>query len=235
MGTIQQQHRFSAEDRRQQIIEVATDLFAGQGYEGTTTREIAQQARVNEAIIFRHFPSKEDLYWAIIEQKIRLGGTKNRMREILEAGGTPRETFQKLVQHILRRRIDDPSLSRLLLFSALENHTLSSRFFKVYVTEYYELIADYIRQKVSEGSFRAIDPVLAARGFLGMVVYHSMIQDLFGGCKLNDYDPVQVSEVVTTIWLDGMAATQFVDEEQEKDKIALGAEAPKKQLRKTER
>lgn len=226
MGTVQQQHRYSAEDRRQQIIDVATELFAAQGYEGTTTREIAQRARVNEAIIFRHFPSKEDLYWAIIEQKIRLGGGRKRMREILEAGDSPRVTFETLAQHILRRRKDDPSLFRLLLFSALEHHTLSSRFLKVYVTEYYELIADYIRQRAAEGTFRATDPVLAARGFLGMVIYHSMIQDLFGGSKLNNYDPVQVSEAITTMWLDGIAPQEMG---REQEKIAIGAEAPKKQ------
>ena len=48
-------------------MDAAKELFARQGFEGTTTRQIAERARVNEAIIFRHFPSKEDLYWAISE------------------------------------------------------------------------------------------------------------------------------------------------------------------------
>ena len=68
MHTLTQQ-RFSAEDRRHQILQVATELFAGRGFEGTTTREIARRAKVNEAIIFRHFPTKDDLYWAVIEAK----------------------------------------------------------------------------------------------------------------------------------------------------------------------
>ena len=54
--------RHSAADRRQQILQAAMGLFARRGFNGTTTREIARRARVNEAIIFRHFPSKEDLY-----------------------------------------------------------------------------------------------------------------------------------------------------------------------------
>jgi len=44
-------------------------LFARQGFKATTTRQIAQQARINEAIIFRHFPHKEDLDWTIIDQQ----------------------------------------------------------------------------------------------------------------------------------------------------------------------
>ena len=204
MGTAQQ--RFSAEDRRQQIIDVATELFAAQGYDGTTTREIAQRASVNEAIIFRHFSSKEELYWEIIEQKIRNGGGKVRLLEMLNAGEDPRTTFVNISERILRRRSEDQSLSRLLLFSALENHRLSARFFKVYVAEYYEAISDYIQKKIDEGTFRKVDPVLAARGFLGLVIYHSMIQDLFGGSKFQEYDPRDVSKTLVSIWLDGVAS-----------------------------
>jgi len=61
--------RVTGTERRKQIIWVATELFARQGFKATTTRQIAQQARINEAIIFRHFPHKEDLDWTIIDQQ----------------------------------------------------------------------------------------------------------------------------------------------------------------------
>ncbi|MBO0800867.1 MAG: helix-turn-helix transcriptional regulator, partial [Blastocatellia bacterium] len=50
--------RMAAEDRRQQILEVAVKLFSQKGFRGTTTKEIALAAGVNEAIIFRHFATK---------------------------------------------------------------------------------------------------------------------------------------------------------------------------------
>ena len=62
-------HRMAAEKRRQQIIDVAIQLFSQKGFRGTTTKEIALAAGVNEAIIFRHFATKRDLYSAIIDQK----------------------------------------------------------------------------------------------------------------------------------------------------------------------
>src|SRR5438270_13167565 len=61
--------RFSAANRRQQIMDVALQLFARRGFQGTTTRQIAERARANEAIIFRHFPSREDLYWGLKAHK----------------------------------------------------------------------------------------------------------------------------------------------------------------------
>jgi TetR/AcrR family transcriptional regulator len=47
--------RMSASDRRNQLIDVAIDLFSRKGFGGTTTKEIAAAAGVTEAIIFRHF------------------------------------------------------------------------------------------------------------------------------------------------------------------------------------
>ena len=46
------------------------DLFSRKGFAGTTTKEIALAAGVSEAIIFRHFATKRDLYTAIIEHNI---------------------------------------------------------------------------------------------------------------------------------------------------------------------
>jgi AcrR family transcriptional regulator len=51
------QVRVPAATRREQILEVSTRLFAQQGYSGTTTRQLALAAGVNEALLFRHFPS----------------------------------------------------------------------------------------------------------------------------------------------------------------------------------
>ncbi len=203
MGTLTQ-HRFSAEDRRQQILQIATELFASRGYEGATTREIARRAKVNEAIIFRHFQTKEELYWAVIEAKCKSGAGKEFMRDILLAGDPVRETFINLADSILRRREKDQTLTRLLLFSSLENHRLSHRFFQSYVADYYELLGDYIQQRMDAGEFRKSDPQLAARGFLGMIVYHSLIQDLFGGGKFHPYEIAEVAESMTDIWLQGM-------------------------------
>src|SRR5256885_2906940 len=65
------QVRYSAADRREQILEAATQLFARQGFQGTTTKQISEQTGVTEALIFRHFASKDELYWAVIERKIK--------------------------------------------------------------------------------------------------------------------------------------------------------------------
>ncbi len=193
--------RVSAADRRQQILNVATELFARQGFKGTTTREIAERAGINEAIIFRHFATKDELYWAILHQKSQLAGGVKRLEQHLQSGGSDLDVLAAIAERMLRR---DTTMTRLLLFSALENHRLSHRFFRTHVAEYYETLASYLRQGISAGRFRHVDPLLAARSFLGMVFYHFMIQELFGGKRYQQFDPAAVSQTLAEIFLQGM-------------------------------
>jgi TetR/AcrR family transcriptional regulator len=201
------QVRYSAADRRVQILESATQLFARQGFQGTTTKQISEYTGVTEALIFRHFASKDDLYWAVIERKITAAAPGDHMRERLSAGGSDLEVLSGVASQILERRAKDQTLSRLLLYTALENHRLSHRFFRTYVAECYEVLADYIRRRVADGAFRPVDPLLAARGFLGMVVYHSWIQELFGGKRFQSFSVQQVSKTLAEVWLHGMQST----------------------------
>ena len=199
-------NRLSSADRRRQIIQVAMGLFAKQGFQGTTTRQIAQSARVNEAILFRHFPHKEDLYWAVLESKCQGARIRRELRSTLRETDSPEEALAAVAESILRRNIEDPTRSRLFLFSALENHRLSHRLFRAHVAQYYDVVADYIRRQIRRGEFRPMDARLAARSFLGMVVHHLQIQELFGGKRYQKFDPRRASETMANIWLHGMRA-----------------------------
>src|ERR1051325_7893696 len=108
--------RVPAEDRKEQILNVSMSLFARRGFEGTTTRQIAELARVNEAIIFRHFPSKADLYWAIIRRKYNHEGRTRMLEERIAAGASRFEIFSSIAEQMLSRSRVDENITRLLLF-----------------------------------------------------------------------------------------------------------------------
>lgn len=59
--------RLASEERRKAIVEAVRGVFAENGFHGTTTRELAKTAGVSEALIYKHFPSKESLYTAMLE------------------------------------------------------------------------------------------------------------------------------------------------------------------------
>lgn len=60
--------RLPAAKRREQLLDVAAQLFSTKGYAGATTAQIAKEAGITEPIIYRHFKSKRDLFVALIER-----------------------------------------------------------------------------------------------------------------------------------------------------------------------
>jgi AcrR family transcriptional regulator len=58
--------RLTADARRSAIVQAATKVFANNGFHGTTTRELAKAAGVSEALLYKHFPSKESLFSAML-------------------------------------------------------------------------------------------------------------------------------------------------------------------------
>jgi AcrR family transcriptional regulator len=198
--------RLAAHHRRQQLIDAAMRLFSVQGFDGTTTREIAEAAGVNEAIIFRHFPSKEDLYWAVVSSRIQASGRKQRLKELIASGGDEREVLAAIAETWLRRTRKDAALSRLLLFSALRNRKLSDQFFRTYIVEAFDLLSEYFRRAANRRRFRNVDPVVAARGFLGMIAYHNLVQEIFGGGRYQRFNAHVLGKQLADIWLDGIGA-----------------------------
>lgn len=70
-------------DTSRKIMEVALELFSEKGYYSTTTKQIAQEAGVNELTIFRHFGSKSNLFQMVTEQVV----VASQAEEILHSTG----------------------------------------------------------------------------------------------------------------------------------------------------
>jgi TetR/AcrR family transcriptional regulator, cholesterol catabolism regulator len=99
--------RLKAPQRREQLIEVATKLFAKWGYDATTTAAIAEAAGVTEPILYRHFDSKQELFVAIVRSVSEQ--TMNHWREIIGDVKDPAEQIRRIAgefpDHI--RQLDD--------------------------------------------------------------------------------------------------------------------------------
>jgi TetR/AcrR family transcriptional regulator, transcriptional repressor of aconitase len=118
--------RLDNDERRQAIVDAAVPLFARRGFGGTTTRELAEAAGISEALLFRHFPSKQLLYREILQQ---VGCQGDPALEQLASLPASAATLVCMVRFMVRRfvagsdvdRADlDPRL-RLVLHSCLED------------------------------------------------------------------------------------------------------------------
>src|SRR5262249_32277845 len=68
--------RLSGQERRAAIITAVREVVGLKGFHATTTRELAETSGVSEALLFKHFPTKDDLYAAVLQSVIdgELGG-----------------------------------------------------------------------------------------------------------------------------------------------------------------
>jgi AcrR family transcriptional regulator len=201
--------RMTAEDRREQIIEVAVRLFSQKGFRGATTKEIASAAGVNEAIIFRHFATKSDLYAAIIDRKANSAGMialRNSLAEAMEQRDD-RQVFENLAFHMLEFHERDDTAMRLLLYSALEGHELAEMITRNYILKTHQQLAEYVKARMADGVFRRVDPMVAVRGFMGMVIGHVMNKKFFlcpGGPMRLNITNRQAAAAFTDIFLASM-------------------------------
>src|SRR5215207_4086384 len=76
--------RMAGDERREQLCRIAMRLFSERGFRGTTTKEIANAAGVSEAVIFKHFSNKDELYAAILDNKACDHGMDNPFAEIAD-------------------------------------------------------------------------------------------------------------------------------------------------------
>ena len=190
----------SAQERQAGIIAAAAALFARRGFTGATTKAIAKAARCSEALVFKYFPTKRALYSAILAEKVPLGEMMTAVEDAAKKKDD-RLVFSTLARHRIRRGAD-PTLLRLLLFSALEGHELSKMFFKNQHRVFYDYLAAYIEQRIQDGAFRRVDPLLAARSFMSLIAHHRLLHELFGVALHRS--PEDCVESYVSLFLDGI-------------------------------
>lgn len=201
--------RMAAEDRRHQILHVAVTLFSQRGFGGTTTKEIAQAAGVSEAMVFRHYATKQELYSAILDHKACSGDQMNPEEMVAEAlkQKDDRAVFERLALGALKHHEVDPEFQRLLLHSALEKHELAEMFFEKFLRRVYELLGGYIAERQRDGAMIKIDPAIIVRAFIGMIIHHSLNNNLWDPeRRLLNISNEEAAKQFTEILLNGISA-----------------------------
>ena len=177
--------RVSSTTRRTQILGVARRVFAARGFLGTTTKQIAKAAGVNEALLFQHFASKQDLYNRILEAK----AGENPVEPVLAALRShaqrrdDRAFLEEYARSTLSRYRLDGEFLRLMLYSALEGHELALAFRSHQVKPIQTELRRYIAVRQREGAFRKLPVAAAVRAFAGAVGNYALVREVFGAAE----------------------------------------------------
>jgi len=171
-------NREVAETRRR-IIESAASLFSQGGYNGTSTRDIAQGANVNEATIFRHYPRKRDLYLAVLEselQRVRLRG--DLLAELADAPDA-RAALAKTYALITAALAEDRGFLRLLQYSSLEFGNELDPLLRKHFRELVEVIAGYLQPWIDNGQLQCSNAKIVVLTFVAIVLTYNSVFKVF--------------------------------------------------------
>ena len=173
----------SGHERRTQLIEVAIDLFSRKGFRGTTTREIAAAAGVTEAIIFRHFATKQDLYTAILDFKESSNGLEawSQAADSAMDRKDDEALFGLIVTHVLEAHRNEPRFERLMMHAALEGHELAAMHHRKMTVGIGARLTDYIERRQKEGALMGCNPkalLFAVAGIGYMYALHKYMYQL---------------------------------------------------------
>jgi TetR/AcrR family transcriptional regulator len=201
----QRPRRMHAADRRRHLIAAAVHLFATRGFSGTTTKAIAEAGGVSEAIIFRHFKGKEDLYTAILREKARQDGYDQTIN--LLQGFARRDDDARLVFHLVLRTLEnferDPDFHRMMLYAALEGHDLAKVSRRVLGMPLFKLLHSYVARRQKAGAFCKGRPELLAFGIVALPMHFGIVTRVI--CvKRMDVSSRELATTFTRIILDGM-------------------------------
>lgn len=128
-------------ERREQIVQTATDVFATEGFEGTALKRVAELVGVKEATLFHYFRGKQELLTAVLAERDR--------RSL--AAGEPAEMGLRLLVPVAERNRKEPGLTTLYaVASATANdpgHDSHPYFQERYAMIVEELAADVVRRQ----------------------------------------------------------------------------------------
>jgi len=200
----------SREERRRQLIKVAVKFFSDFGFQGASTKSIAEAAGVTEAIIYRHFATKEQLYSAILEHKLEQSGTQEWIDELhkLAEANRDEELFRSVARKILDAYEKDPDFQRLMFRAAIENHDFSMLSHEKVGLPVYIFLRDYIARRQREGAFRKCDPGVAVLALVALPSYFGIVSRIFR-LKVVKASQNDVLNTATDLILNGMSAANL--------------------------
>lgn len=186
---------------REKILTAAEDVFAEKGYHDALMEAIARQARASKGALYFHFPSKEALFFALID---RLAAQLEReVERALEAKRGAVAKVQAALEAVLKTLTKRRRLAKLLLY---QGYGLGARFeakrLQIY-DRFAALIQRYLQEAVAEGAIPPLDARITAYAWLG-ALNELVIRWLFTGRP----DPGESLPALVSLFLHGIDARE---------------------------
>ena len=193
----------SEDQTRTRILKAAQRLFASLGYDGTTTRELAQAAGVAEGTLFRHFANKK----AILIEVATQGWIEiltDLLTELSEMGS------YKAVAQVMRRRMwnfqKNADMMRVCFMEAQFHPELRDRIQSEVIGKMSDVAEAFFQTAMDKGIYRPMNPKIVAQIFLGMFAIAGFSHNTMMEPDASPQAMQEMAEGLADIFLNGVLA-----------------------------
>ncbi|HEY7349197.1 MAG TPA: TetR/AcrR family transcriptional regulator [Ktedonobacterales bacterium] len=191
------------EERRSQILEAALKVFADKGFKGATNQDIADAAGVSPGLIYFYFRNKEDLFFAILENRLAPGAFPLPLDHMQTF---PPEQVLPILAHYGLSRLDNQDAMNI--FKVFVGEAAYSEHIRTLantnINRLLETLARYLAAQMEQGRLRQGDPTLCAQTFLAGLMASLVRRRFLGDAKMLSYSADEIVNTLVGIFLRGM-------------------------------
>jgi AcrR family transcriptional regulator len=156
------------------IEDAAMELFAEQGYKGTSVRKIASKVGIRESALYNHFTNKEAIFLSVASRVFASPFAQHKSEEFIQEYAKKGKPFlHKFMTEFKLMSFDKKyeKLFRFMLIELMQNEVLRSGFKQEFHDANIKLLSSGFFVMMQEGVIRSEDPMTLANAFLGQLFY----------------------------------------------------------------
>ena len=195
------------EARPGELLDAALDLFVEKGFAATRSEEVAARAGVSKGTLFLYFPSKEELFKAVVRENI-----SGRFAEWAQEFGTFEGSTAEMVRYCMRvwwERIGATrasGITKLMISEARNFPELAAFYQQEVIRPGTQLVRRILQRGVDRGEFRPIDLDYTVFSIVAPMIFLIMMKHSLGVCVPQEYplDPERYVNAQVETLLQGL-------------------------------
>jgi TetR/AcrR family transcriptional regulator len=179
------------------ILAAAAVEFAARGFGGARVDRIARRARVNKAMLYYHFHSKQELYRALLRRTFALAAA--RMQAIADSEAPPAEKVDRVIAGLAALIREKEFFPAIMMREVAEGGAHLDRKTLLTLAAVPRAVGGIVQQGVASGAFREVNPLFAYVGMLAPIVFYlaaGPIRKELGALQLADFQPLAIDDFV---------------------------------------
>jgi TetR/AcrR family transcriptional regulator, mexJK operon transcriptional repressor len=197
------------EDRRQQIIDGALQVFSEKGFEKATNKDIAEAAGIGSpGLIYHYFKDKSDLFRQVLEQRAPVLQLIARGETMMDL--PPREALTLFGSAFIQTLENRTAIAmfKLILGEAVRHPMVAEMFNKVGPGRGFAFLTRYLSHQMDLGALRRVDPGAAVRCFVGPLIAYVLTREIFRQPDAAALNPETMVEAAVEMFLHGMSVSE---------------------------